>query len=570
MSQILTSFPEAMGILTNFFNLGVASELSISEKQRIRVLNKMAALVLLVTAIMTNIDLIVGLYVHAYINAVSFFILFGVHYYLQSQRKYQSARIFFISYTGLFLAIVSALTISQGRPTDVENILFIFSAAVVFLFSGGRRAFFYFFLATIYFLLKTYKFYTLQIAFDSNYMLMMINAVIAFAGIYFFSNLFGVEFTRGLDRSEKLNEQIVKQREEHLKTKLMLSTMINNLPLILSMVDKDGYYIMVNDRYCSALNIKRTGIIGKHYTEVLPANIYASHGRMIHDSLTYAKEIDFQEETLLPSGQVMQTFGTYFPIINDDGVVEGMTSYVTDVTELKKNERRLEQLIMTKNKLFSVLAHELKSPIILLQQSLKMWNQEQISSAEWNEIMPGIERKLMALTFTMENVMTWAKSQFEGFRSARKMIQLNRVIMDLIENMAPAHEEKEINVIANFQEKYEVYADESHVTLLIRNIFSNAIKFTPPRGKISFSISKDDEYLFLEITDSGMGIDPSMLEQINFGKNTSSIPGTENEQGNGIGLIICQELVQYNQGTMQFESEQGRGTKVKIKLKRNP
>jgi PAS domain S-box-containing protein len=245
-------------------------------------------------------------------------------------------------------------------------------------------------------------------------------------------------------------------------------------------------------------------------------------------------------------------------------------SVIADITERKMAENKLlasevslRELNLTKDKFFSIIAHDLKSPFNgILGFSELLY--KQISNKDYNRIDKYAEIILKssqrAINLLM-NLMDWSRLQTGRLKFSPEYFDATISIRSIIELLNISAEQKSICTKLNLPEKLLVYADKFMLETVLRNLISNAIKFTPKKGKVMISIEdKEKEFLFL-IEDSGVGIAKKNLEKLFRIDEDFSLPGTENETGTGLGLILCNDFIQKHKGNIWVESEPGVGTK---------
>ena len=234
----------------------------------------------------------------------------------------------------------------------------------------------------------------------------------------------------------------------------------------------------------------------------------------------------------------------------------------------KYAEQQLRELNATKDKFFSIIAHDLKSPFnsliglskILYKDSSNLENgeRERFTELIYNASQQGYN--------LLENLLQWSRSQTGKIKCSPQILHLNNIIIqniDLHINIAKSKNQKIINHISN---DISVYVDEEMINTTIRNLISNAIKFTNEGGEVNISSNSKNGFVEVIIADNGVGIaEKDILKLFRIDETFSSI-GTANEKGTGLGLILCKEFVNQNGGEISVESELGKGTKFKFTL----
>jgi len=233
---------------------------------------------------------------------------------------------------------------------------------------------------------------------------------------------------------------------------------------------------------------------------------------------------------------------------------------------LKKNNADLQESNATKDKLFSIVAHDLKNPIGnvvaisgLLAESLKQRNQE-VSE----ELLAMIESQSTETLNLLETLLDWAKSQTGRVNIKPEVLSLKPIVDNVLRNLKALAALKSIAIETIDLEELEVYADPNILNTVLRNLITNAIKFTNHWGTISIKAEMNNYCTEIIVADNGIGMDKEKIDKL-FKVNTDTISrGTANEKGTGLGLIICKEFVEKHGGRIQVTSKPGVGSQFKI------
>jgi len=236
--------------------------------------------------------------------------------------------------------------------------------------------------------------------------------------------------------------------------------------------------------------------------------------------------------------------------------------------ELQKNEIQLKELNATKDKLFSIIAHDLRSPFNSMIGITEMLENrfDKYDSEKRKRYIGSINHSLKNIFSLLENLLLWARSQSDGIVFKPKSIKLHLLCKEINELVMQSAKNKSINLTNKIPENTNVYADENMLSMIIRNLISNAIKFTPQNGGISINArpTEDNKYIEIFVKDSGVGISEEIKSTLfDIGESTST-RGTENETGTGLGLILCKEFVEKQGGKIWVESELDKGSVFKF------
>jgi len=239
-------------------------------------------------------------------------------------------------------------------------------------------------------------------------------------------------------------------------------------------------------------------------------------------------------------------------------------SAIDKALDIASKNIQLEMVNGEKNKLFSIVAHDLKSPLASIQSYLELLTAYSLTEAEKKEI----ELKLLSLTKNTSNMMTnllsWSKSQLEGVQINLQPVNLQRLLKDMLTVEGSIASEKGVDLNYKIDDDSYAIADPNMLQLVIRNLINNAIKFTPGGGMIEVTVAVDQDCL-ITITDSGKGIAATDQEHV-FSLKAKSTFGTNNEKGVGLGLILCKEFVELQNGKISFVSIPGQGTSFVVSM----
>ncbi|MBS1576066.1 MAG: HAMP domain-containing histidine kinase [Bacteroidetes bacterium] len=225
---------------------------------------------------------------------------------------------------------------------------------------------------------------------------------------------------------------------------------------------------------------------------------------------------------------------------------------------LEQQTKKLEELNSLKNKLFSVISHDLKAPMYALRNLFQNVQQHNLPGEEIKEMLPEVVNDLNYTTGLMENLLQWAKSQMQVNTVFPQRFDIAETFNDVMHALRLSAKAKSIDVENNFSKPVYVYADKDMINLVLRNLISNAIKFTPEEGRIFISATERKGAVEIEVKDTGIGISKENLEKLFREFYTSN--GTSNESGTGLGLMLCKEFLAKNEGTIVVKSEEGKGS----------
>lgn len=240
-------------------------------------------------------------------------------------------------------------------------------------------------------------------------------------------------------------------------------------------------------------------------------------------------------------------------------IFRDITQYKEDQLKLQLQSTELRELNTTKARLLSIISHDVRGPLAVLTQILDMSDSGDLSNKDLKELLPKLGENLNNITGFLDNLLVWAKSQFEGEMINPKTFDISAEIRKSIELLRATIEAKSLEVSFDEQEEFLVYADPNMIRLVVRNLLSNAVKFCRPGDQIKFGITRKTEHIEISVSDSGIGISQENLERI-FSSVNFTTYGTEMEQGTGLGLMLSKDFVTKNKGEIWTESKVGIGS----------
>ncbi len=367
-----------------------------------------------------------------------------------------------------------------------------------------------------------------------------------------------------LDITErKKAEEVLKNSESHSRA------LIEAIPDLIFTMDSKGIFI---DYKVAIENLayRAQSIIGKKIRDILPFEFAELVEEKIKLTLQSRQMQVFEYQLPLPEKGLCDFEARMVPSDSDKVV-----SIVRDVTERKKTEaeikhknEELELLNATKDKFFNIIAHDLKSPFnAIMGFSELLVERVQEKNYEGIDKFAGIILKSSGRAIELlMNLMDWARSQTGKMEFIPEYFQ----IVDFIEETTPLFDDiagqKSISIRKNLSQGATVFADKTMISTVLRNLISNAIKFTNTGGEIVISVVNKTSELTVSVSDNGVGISKSALEKLFRLDENYSTTGTNNEQGTGLGLILCKEFIEKHGGKIWVESEVGKGSTFSFSL----
>jgi two-component system sensor histidine kinase/response regulator len=232
------------------------------------------------------------------------------------------------------------------------------------------------------------------------------------------------------------------------------------------------------------------------------------------------------------------------------------------IKELELNRHQLNEAIVTKDKFFKIIAHDLKNPVFGIQGLIELLDQnfDEYPSETKKELIHAIKIAADKISDLLMNLLQWARTQEGSIKSEPEKILLSKAVITSIRPFEALAKEKSIRIESKIPQGTLVYADLFMLTTILRNLTSNAIKFTNPGGKINISSRVSGSKVKVSVKDNGLGMDATLVEKLFRLEEGFSTAGTSGEAGSGLGLILCKEFIERNKGTLSIESEPGKGS----------
>jgi len=218
-----------------------------------------------------------------------------------------------------------------------------------------------------------------------------------------------------------------------------------------------------------------------------------------------------------------------------------------------------------KDKLFSIISHDLKSPMYALQNVFSNAQKFDLPAEEIKEMLPDVVNDLNYTTALMENLLQWAKWQMQSNSIYPETIDVNRLVNEAVQLLHLQAETKKIKIKTKADLLVSAWADRNMISLVLRNLLSNAVKFTPERGCIEIGVNESSSCVEIYVQDSGTGINKEEIAKI-YNEGFYTTNGTNDERGTGLGLMLCKEFLEKNDGHLIIESEPGSGSTFSFTL----
>jgi signal transduction histidine kinase len=394
-----------------------------------------------------------------------------------------------------------------------------------------------------------------------------------------------------LYKQNKLKEALIwhhkglKHRRKAQTTLDIIANLNNISKTYLALNQYDSAYQFAKESYQKSISFKDNEFL-REVTENL-ANIYAKKNNMdsafFYEKLAYqylysineeqkkqsilgasshieaAKQV-FENELLKSKNNQLFWLGIILSIF----LVSILSTGAYIFYQNKKQKKILEQLQeanATKDRLFSIIGHDLRSPIGSLKSLLDLVINKDITIDEFYQFSDSLKANTEHILFTLNNLLEWANSQMKGVYIQKQKLNLWNVAQENFELLLEFSKNKEITLTNLIDKNIEVNADINHLKLIFRNLLTNSIKFTEKKGEVIASSYLKDSFCVVSIKDNGIGMNENLASKIFQSKSHYlSREGTNREKGTGLGLMLCKEFIEKNGGKIWLETKENEGT----------
>ena len=286
------------------------------------------------------------------------------------------------------------------------------------------------------------------------------------------------------------------------------------------------------------------------------------------ESAIHVLESDrLQRERVIDSQKKLRNF--LFLVMALTTIIATLVLYLYFVK--RRSTQRLKDLNATKDKLFSIIGHDLKGPLnsFTAFSSLLINHADSLTKEEIKTLSIDLDKSLKNLLTLLENLLEWSRSQTGNIDFKREKFSLTSLLKENEELLKGMAQNKSINLINESKSDLEVNAHRHSINTVIRNLLSNAIKFTPQGGTIRLGVAQNNNQLVVSVTDTGVGMSSTVRQKLFMIGAKHSTLGTAKEKGTGLGLILCKDFVEKNGGTIHVESKEGSGSRFYFELPLN-
>ncbi len=271
--------------------------------------------------------------------------------------------------------------------------------------------------------------------------------------------------------------------------------------------------------------------------------------------------------TISNTSENMYCYPIESPLLGQSYLSERFLNTIAEI-ELQKTD--LEEANTMKNKMFSVIAHDLRGPFGQLKMGLMLLEEGDLTAEERTEITAMLSRDHVNTSALLDNLLKWSIAQKGQMIYEPTTHAIQPLVAENISLFSKEATRKEVHLLNKVPDSLTAYFDQNMIQTVLRNLMSNAIKFTQVGDRITINGKRIGDFVSISVEDTGMGIPEDKVNKL-FKKNKNfTTYGTDNEKGSGLGLELCYDLVVKNRGTIEVSSVEGEGTTIVFELPIDP
>ncbi len=375
-----------------------------------------------------------------------------------------------------------------------------------------------------------------------------------------------------------ISTDITKQKESDfaLQNNInFLEVLINTLPAPIFYKDNQGKFQGCNDAFTAFIGRTRDDLINKTVFDIFPDNV-ASYLLEKDRELFNSDSIqNFEYRLELEDDSKIDVIFHQASFLNYNKEILGLVGGIVNITAQKSAEMKLEEyteelkkINSNKDRFFSIIAHDLKNPFITLLgfSEALMEDYYEMSPDEHLEYIRQIKVTSKNSFQLLENLLQWSRSQSGKLKIESVDFNISEVVNEVLSLQISASQSKSIKLTNSINPKHCAHSDKDMFKTIMRNLLSNAIKFTESSGTIEITSNMHNDFAEICVSDNGVGISEENIERIFDIDKFHSSSGTFDEEGTGLGLVLCREFVEKNKGNIWVESRLGSGSKFYFTL----
>lgn len=248
-------------------------------------------------------------------------------------------------------------------------------------------------------------------------------------------------------------------------------------------------------------------------------------------------------------------------------IIRQKNELLTQSAVLRAQNEQLEQHKQFRTKIFSIISHDLRTPFNSIKGVLRLVLHKSMEESQMLHVFGLLSRDVEVAADMLHNLLVWSQAQLEEARVRLEPVDLQQLVQDNILFANAQAGEKNIRLLSAISETAVVHADREMLNFVLRNLLMNAVKFTYERGQVEVKVSVQENEVTIAVSDNGKGIPSKYIPKL-FTEDRVTTLGTRNEKGTGLGLMLCKEFIESQNGTIRAESEEGKGSVFSVSLQR--
>lgn len=360
----------------------------------------------------------------------------------------------------------------------------------------------------------------------------------------------------------------ITSQKKYLETINTLSAAIEQSNAAVVIFDINGTIVYNNQAFCELSGYKSSEAMGMNIRRLNPDNFRISESEDFWKHIMSGKKWYGEFQSSKKNGELYWESAQVAPIYNSEGKITHFSTITRDITkektilnQLEKSKAELQEANTTKDRFFSIIAHDLKNPFnaIMGYTELLISQYDNLDKEDALDYIENINLATHSTYSLLENILEWSRSQMGKIEFFPHKFDLSKVINDVVLLNRAQAIAKNIRLMSKVKHKTYVYADDYMVKTVIRNLVSNAIKFTH-KGEVLIETEQLESKVMISVIDSGVGIDDDVIDNLFKIDSNIKTTGTNNEKGTGLGLILAKEFVNKNGGDIWINRMKDQGT----------
>ena len=385
---------------------------------------------------------------------------------------------------------------------------------------------------------------------------------------------FATEISSKAYQNRQLIESVKERKQtekELVQEQYLIDALLNNLPDHVYFKDRESRFIRINKAQAQFLGLNdTTQAVGKTDFDFFTGE----HAQQAYDDeqdiIRTGQMLSLEEKETHHDHSDTWVSTVKLPLCDKEGTIIGTFGISRDITnhklaeeEIKLKNEMLQIVNAEKDKFFSIIAHDLRGPLSAFLSATEILSEaiQAMTIDEIKEITVSMKESAQNIYSLLENLLEWSRLRRGGLDFIPEKLKLNEKVSDCIDVLSEAAKKKGVEIVISIPDEIEVNVDNHMFDSIIRNLVSNAIKFTRAGGKVRVeAVCNNEHFIEVRVRDSGIGMNQELKDKLFLLSEKTSRPGTEGELSTGLGLLLCKEFIEKHGGKIWVESEVGKGS----------